>query len=183
LEDYLKTVEDVAERVARLTEAVEELVEETVLAPLVKSLQAFRGISTLSAVTIAAEVGDLRRFATAGQFMSYVGLTPSEDSSGKRRRQGPITKCGNRYLRRILVEAAWHYQHRPLMSKEIRRRNQGVAPEVRRIAWEAQKRLHQRMYHLIRAGKISQKAATAVARELAGFIWAVGQQERLLEVA
>jgi transposase len=183
LEDYVKTVEDLAERVARLTEAMGELVEETVLAPLVKALQAFRGISTVSAVTIAAEVGDLRRFATAGQFMSYVGLTPSEDSSGKRRRQGPITKCGNRYLRRILVEAAWQYQHRHLMSKEIRRRNQGVAPEVRRIAWEAQKRLHKRMYHLIRAGKITQKAATAVARELAGFIWAVGQQDTLLEAA
>jgi transposase len=183
LEDYLKTVEDLAERVARLTQALEELVEETVLAPLVKSLQAFRGISLVSAVTIAAEVSDLRRFATAGQFMSYVGLIPSEDSSGKRRRQGPITKCGNRYLRRILVEAAWHYRHAPVMSKELRRRNQGVAPEVRRIAWEAQKRLNKRLYHLIRAGKSTQKAVIAVARELAGFIWAVGQQEELLEAA
>jgi transposase len=112
-----------------------------------------RGISVVSAVTFAAEAGDLRRFATAGQFMSYVGLVPSEDSTSKRRRQGAITRCGNGHLRRILVEAAWHYRHVPVMSKELRRRNQGVAEKVRRIAWEAQKRLNQRLYHLMHAGK------------------------------
>jgi transposase len=183
LEDYLKTVEDLAERVERLTAQVEELVQETTLAPLVKALQAFRGVSVVSAVTIAAEAGDLRRFATARQFMSYVGLVPSEDSSGKRRRQGAITRCGNGHLRRIIVEAAWHYRHLPLMSKELRRRNKGLAPGVQRIAWEAQKRLNQRLYHLIHAGKSVQKAITALARELAGFIWAVGQEEKLLEAA
>jgi transposase len=183
LEDYLKMVEDLAERVERLTAQMEELVQETALAPLVKALQAFRGISVVSAVTIAAEAGDLGRFATASQFMSYVGLVPSEDSSGKRRRQGAITRCGNGHLRRILVEAAWHYQHFPLMSKELRRRNQGVAEGVRRIAWEAQKRLNSRMFHLIKAGKCKQKLVVAMARELAGFIWAVGQEETLLEAA
>jgi transposase len=180
LEDSLKTVEDLAERVARLTAAMEELVADTVLAPLVKALQAFRGVSLVSAVTITAEAGDLRRFATAQQFMSYVGLVPSEDSSGGRRRQGRITRCGNGHLRRILVEAAWHYRHVAVMSKELRRRNQGVAPGVQRIAWEAQKRLNKRLYHLIRAGKSVQKAVTALARELAGFIWAVGQEESLV---
>lgn len=183
LEDYLKTVEDLAERVERLTAQMEALVQETTLAPLVKALQAFRGVSVVSAVTIAAEAGDLRRFATASQFMSYVGLVPSEDSSGKRRRQGAITRCGNGHLRRIIVEAAWHYRHLPLMSKELRRRNQGLAPGVQRIAWEAQKRLNQRLYHLIHAGKSVQKAITALARELAGFLWAVGQEETLLEAA
>jgi transposase len=182
LEDYLKTVEDLAERVERLTGNLEELVQETALAPLVKALQAFRGVSVVSAATIAAETGDLRRFATASQFMSYVGLVPSEDSTGKRRRQGAITRCGNGHLRRIIVEAAWHYRHMPLMSKELRRRNQGVAEGVRRIAWEAQKRLNKRLYHLIHAGKSVQKAITALARELAGFIWAVGQEETLVEV-
>ncbi len=181
LEDYLKAVEDLAERVERLTTQMEELVQDTVLAPLVQALQAFRGISMVSAVTIAAEVGELRRFGTAQQFMSYVGLIPSEDSTGQRRRQGPITRCGNGHLRRILVEAAWHYRHRPLMSEELRRRNQGVATGVQRIAWEAQKRLHKRMYHLIHAGKSANKAVTALARELAGFIWAVAQEETLLE--
>jgi transposase len=182
LEDYLKTVEDLAERVERLTEQVAALVQETALAPLVQALQAFRGISVVSAVTIAAEVGNFQRFATASQFMSYVGLVPSEDSTGKRRRQGAITRCGNRHLRRIIVEAAWSYRHGPLMSKELRRRNQGVAEGVRRIAWQAQKRLNKRLYHLLHAGKSAQKAITALARELAGFIWAVGQQPTLLEV-
>jgi transposase len=180
-EDYLKTVEDIAERVERLTTQMETLVQETTVAPLVKALQAFRGISVVSAVTIAAEAGDLRRFATAGQFMSYVGLVPSEDSTGKRRRQGAITRCGNAHLRKIIVEAAWHYRHAPLMSKELRRRNQGVAAGVRRIAWEAQKRLNRRLYHLVHAGKSVQKAITALARELAGFVWAVGQEETWVE--
>ena len=181
LEDYLKAVEDLAERVGRLTKAMEELVQDTVLAPLVRALQAFRGVSLVSAVTIAAEVGDLKRFATAGQFMSYVGLVPSEDSTGNRRRQGRITRCGNAHLRRILVEAAWHYQHLPMMSKEIRRRNQGVADGVRKIAWDAQKRLHARLLHLLHAGKRVQTAVIAVARELAGFLWAVGQETTLVE--
>jgi len=181
LADYLKAAEDLAERVASLTAAMEKLVEETVLAPLVKALQAFRGISVVSAVTIAAEVGgDLRRFATAGQFMSYVGLTPSENSTGEYRRQGRITRCGNGHLRRILVESAWHYRHAPAIGLELRRRNRGVADGVRRIAWEAQKRLNKRLYHLLHAGKSSQKAVVALARELAGFIWSVGQEERLL---
>lgn len=181
LEDYLRTVEDLADRVVRLTADLEELVQETALGPLVKALQAFRGISVVSAATIAAEVGDLRRFATAGQFMSYVGLVPSEDSTGERRRQGRITRCGNGHLRRTLVESAWHYRHMPSMSRQLRCRNQGVAERVRRIAWTAQKRLNRRLYHLIHAGKSSQKAIIAVARELAGFIWAVGQEEVLLE--
>jgi transposase len=183
LEDYLKTVEDLGERVERLTAQVEELVKDTALAPLVQALQAFRGISVVSAVTIAAEAGDLRRFPTASQFMSYVGLVPSEDSTGKRRRQGAITRCGNGHLRRILVEAAWHYRHSPTISKELRRRNQGVATRVQRMAWEAQKRLHNRLYHLVHAGKSVQKAVIAVARELAGFVWAVGQEPAWLEAA
>jgi transposase len=183
LEDYLKTVEDLAERVERLTAQLERLVQDTALAPLVQALQAFRGISLVSAVTIAAEAGDLRRFHSASQFMSYVGLVPSEHSTGKRRRQGAITRCGNGYLRRILVEAAWHYRHRPLMSKELRRRNKGLAPGVQRIAWEAQKRLNQRLYHLIHKGKSVQKSIVALARELAGFIWAIGQEHAWLEAA
>jgi transposase len=184
LEDYLRTVEDLAERVSRLTEALEGLVQETVLAPLVQALQAFRGISLVSAATIAAESGgDLKRFATASQFMAYVGLVPSEESTGKRRRQGAITRCGNRHLRRILVEAAWHYRHVPGMSRELRRRNRGVALGVRRIAWEAQKRLNKRMYHLLQSGKSKNKTVVAMARELAGFIWSVGQETTLLEAS
>ena len=181
LEDYVKAVEDLGERVERLTKAMEKLVEGTVLAPLATALQAFRGISLVSAVTITAEVEDLKRFQRPQQFMSYVGLVPSEDSTGQRRKQGRITRCGNGHLRRILVEAAWHYRHFPRLSQELRRRNQGVAEGVRKIAWKAQKRLHERMFHLLKAGKNAQKAVIAMARELAGFIWAVGQEETLLE--
>ena len=182
LTDYVKTVEDLGERVARLTKAMAEFVEGTVLAPLAKALQAFRGISEVSAVTIAAEVGgDLKRFATPRQFMSYVGLVPSEDTSGQRRWQGAITRCGNTHLRRILVESAWHYRHWPCLSKELRRRNQGVAEGVRKIAYKAQTRLHKRMFHLLKAGKSKQKTVTAMARELAGFIWSIGQEKTLLE--
>jgi len=180
LNDYLKTVEDATERVARLTSDIEELVESSALAPLITALQAFRGIALVSAVTIACEVGDLRRFSTAGQFMSYVGLVPSEDSSGQRRRQGSITRAGNSHLRRILVEAAWHYRYLPTMSRELRRRNRPVAEGVRRIAWEAQKRLHRRLFHLIHKGKNSKAAVIAVARELAGFVWSVAQEPELL---
>ena len=182
LDDYVKTVEDLGERVARLTKHMEELVEGSVLAPLVKALQACRGISMVSAVTIAAEVGgDLKRFATPQRFMSFVGLVPSEDSTGQRRWQGSITRCGNNHLRRILVEAAWHYRHRATLSQELRRRNQGVAEGVRKIAWKAQTRLHKRMFHLLKAGKDSRTAVVALARELAGFIWAIGQEATLLE--
>jgi transposase len=182
LEDYVKTVEDLAERVERLTKNMGELVQETTLAPLVQALQAFRGVAMVSAVTIAAETGgDLKRFKTPQQFMSYIGLVPSEDSTGNRRRQGSITRCGNSHLRRIMVEAAWHYRRIPVMSKELRRRNQGVAEGVRRIAWKAQKRLNERMYHLVQAGKCIHKTVVAMARELAGFIWAVAQEKALLE--
>ena len=180
LADYLKTVDDAGERVDRLTSDIKELTESSALAPLIKALQAFRGIAMVSATTIACEVGDLKRFPTAGQFMSYVGLVPSESSTGERRRQGSITRAGNGHLRRILVEAAWHYRYLPAMSKEIRRRNKPVAEGVRRIAWEAQKRLHSRMYHLVCKGKNKKTAVIAVARELAGFIWAVAQEPELL---
>ena len=181
LADYLKAVEDQGERVEQLSQAMARLVEGTVLAPLARALQAFRGIDVVSGVTIAAEVGSLKRFPKPQQFMAFAGLVPSEDSTGTRRRQGSITRCGNGHLRRILVEAAWHYRHMPHLSQALRRRNQGVAEGVQRIAWKAQKRLHQRMYHLLQAGKNAQKAVIAMARELAGFIWAVGQEEHLLE--
>gem|GEM_PF-2294410 len=117
---------------------------------------------------------DARRLA---HFLRSGDLT---EVTGKRRRQGPITRCGNGHLRRFLVEAAWHYRHVPLLSKELRRRNQRLAPGVQRIAWEAQKRLNKRLYHLLHSGKSVQKAITALARELAGFLWAVGQEEQLL---
>lgn len=180
LADYAKTVEDAGERITQLEKDIEQAVRESALAPLITALQAFRGIALVSATVIAAEVADLKRFRTPQEFMAYIGLVPSEDSSGRRRRQGKITRAGNAHLRRILVEAAWHYRRMPYMSKEIRRRNEPVAPGVRRIAWTAQKRLNRRLHHLRQRGKHQNKAVIAVARELAGFLWAVGQEEQLL---
>ena len=181
LVDYLKAVEDAAEREEQLVKDLAELVRHTKLYPLIKALQAFRGIRLITAVTIAAELVDLQRFGSPRQLMAFLGLVPSEHSSGQTRRRGKITRAGNTHVRRILVEAAWSYHYQPKMSKAIRKRNEGVVPAVQRLAWKAQKRLHQRLYHLLHKGKSPQKAITAVARELAGFIWAVGQEPVLLD--
>jgi len=180
LVDYLKTVEDAAEREEQLVKDLAELIRQTKLYPLIKALQAFRGIRLITAVTIAAELVDLQRFGSPGQLMAFLGLVPSEHSSGETRNRGRITRTGNTHVRRILVEAAWSYHYQPNMSKAIRQRNEGVAPTVQGLAWKAQKRLHRRLYHLLHKGKSPQKAITAVARELSGFIWAVGQQPALL---
>jgi transposase len=178
--DYIKTVEDCSERVSRLTDDIGELFEETALAPLIKALQALRGVQLINATVLAAEVGDFARFATAPEFMAFVGLVPSEHSSGEKRRQGGITRCGNGHLRRTLIEAAWHYRHRPNIGQHLRKRSAIASDEVRKISWEAQKRLHKRFTRLTERGKIPCKAVTAVARELAGFVWAIAREEKLL---
>jgi len=180
LTDYLKTVEDAGQREKQLTEDLAELIQHTKLYPLIRALQAFRGIRLITAVTIAAELVDLKRFSSARQLMAFLGLVPSEHSSGETQHRGRITRAGNKHLRRVLVESAWSYHYQPSMSKAIRKRNEGVAPGVQRLAWKAQQRLHKRLYHLIRKGKTPQKAITAVARELTGFVWAVGQEPALL---
>jgi len=181
LRDYIKALEDTTERVDRLTADIEELVEVSTLAPLVTAMQSMRGVATISSVVVAAEIGDLRRFDSAGAFMSFVGLVPSESSSGQRIKRGSITKTGNKHMRRILIEAAWHYFRPAQMSRTLRTRNAKVSDEVRKIAWKAQKRLHRKFHHLVyEKGKAPQVAAVAVARELAGFLWAIGQQEQLL---
>src|SRR5208282_6345745 len=127
-----------------------------------------------SAVTIAAELGQVSRFDSARQLMGYGGAFPSEDSSGKRIRRGGITKTGNAHLRRIIVESAWSYRHRPWIGAKLRRRQEGVPAEITEIAWKAQNRLHKRYTKLMARGKEQRKTMTAVARELLGFIWAIG---------
>ena len=179
LADGLAAVETAALRVSRLTERLRELAATWDRAPLVKALQALRGVEFVTAVTVAAEVGDFRRFATAGDFMGYVGLIPTERTSGGTRRGGPITKTGNAHVRRLLVESAWHYRRQPRMSKALRERSVGVAPGVCAIAWKAQTRLHNRLRKLTGRGKHPAEAVTAVARELAGFVWAIGREEAL----
>ncbi|MFL5279113.1 MAG: IS110 family transposase [Myxococcales bacterium] len=183
LEDYLQTVEDLTERVERLTRSIVELVESWSLRPVVVALQALRGISVISAVTLAAEVGDFARFGTAPEFMSYTGLVPSEHSSGEGRRQGRITRCGNRHVRRTLVEAAWAYHWRPKMSPAIRKRAEQATGDVQRIAWRAQCRLCSRYRRLTTAGKQTNKVIVAIARELAGFVWAIARGVELASAA
>jgi transposase len=176
LVDYLHVVEEVEARVERLTSDIAELVKTWALRPLVMALQTLRGVQLITAAVLAAELGDLRRFATAPQLMSYVGLVPSEHSSGDSTRRGRITKAGNAHVRRALVEAAWAYRFRPAMSKAIRERNRDAPVEVKAIAWKARARLHRRYGSMIGRGMTKQKTITAIARELAGFVWAIGRE-------
>ena len=169
---YLRAVD---EAVARLRAVEDDLRGLVTLEPLrrrVQSLRCFRGMDDLTALTVAAELGDARRFASAPRAMAFVGLVPSEHSSGTRQARGAITKTGNAHLRRVLVEAAWHYRHRPFVGAALRRRQRGAPAAIIAQAWTAQQRLHRR-YHRLRArGKPNQHVITAVARELTGFVWA-----------
>jgi transposase len=172
----MNEVEHMSTRVKRLEEAILEVVK---LAPqpmreVIRGLQALRGVAHISAVTIAAELGNISsRFDSARKLMGYCGVFPSEDSSGKRIRRGGITKAGNAHLRRIIVESAWCYRHWPRVGEKLRKRHQGIPPEILEIAWKAQNRLHKRYVKLISAGKDQRKVMTAVGRELLGFIWAI----------
>jgi transposase len=178
--DYLKTVEDANTRVERLTKDIAELAEKWSLAPLVKALQALRGVQLTTAVIIAAELGDLKRFKSAPELMAFLGLVPSEHSSGESKRRGRITRTGNKHVRRVLVESAWSYRYRPSMSGAIKKRNEGVSDEVRKVAWKAQGRLHNRYTRLMEKGKTKQKIVVAIAREMSGFIWSIARQPQLL---
>ena len=180
MNDYREAVELATARVGRLTVRLAERVATWEKAPLVTALQALRGVDLVSAATLVAEVEDFRRFSSATELMSFVGLVPSEHSSGGSRRRGRITRTGNSHVRRILVESAWHYRRQPRMSKAIRARNDKVSAAVRAIAWKAQQRLHKRLFRLTGRGKPATQAATAVARELVGFVWAIAREEVLL---
>ncbi len=141
-------------------------------------MRCLRGIDTLSAVGLCAEVGDFERFDRAGRLMSYLGLVPSEDSSGEKRRQGAITKTGSRHARRLLVEAAWHYRKTPARGKTLERRQAGQGAPVLAISWQAQQRLH-RVWRRLDAQRAKRRTivAVAVARELAGFCWAIARTD------
>ena len=174
--DYLYEVDHMGERVKRLEQSITEAVKLATPAvqEVVKGLQALRGIAEISAVTIVAELGSITRFENARQLMGYSGAVPSEDSSGQRTRRGSITKTGNAHLRRIVVEAAWSYRHRPALGPRLRKRQEGVPEPIKEIAWKAQVRLTKRYARLAAAGKDQRKIVTAVGRELLGFIWAIG---------
>lgn len=170
--DYLGAIEQLEERLRGLDAALQKQSDEDPYREPVGWLRCFRGFDTVNAMTIVAELYDVVRFHSPRQLMAYLGMVPSEYSSGSKRHQGGITKSGNRHVRRALVNAAWHYRHRPAVGKALRARRQGQPAPVVALADRAQRRLHRRFFHLLlRRGKPSQKAVVAVARELAGFLW------------
>ena len=174
--DYFQEVEHMTARMARLDLAIEEAVKLTPpkMRAVIEALQALRGIAQISAVTIVAELGEVSRFTRARQLMGYGGIVASEHSSGEKTWRGGITKTGNAHLRRVVVEAAWAYRHRPGVGGVLRKRQEVVSADVREIAWKAQHRLHTRYQKLTARGKNKGKVVTAVGRELLGFIWAIG---------
>lgn len=177
-DDYVTEVLRLSQRLAHLSEQVEHHVSNSEYVQLFKALMALRGVSVIVAATIVVELGDLSQFPSAPQLMSFVGLTPSEHSSGASVQRGSITKAGNPHVRRTLVEAAWSSRLEPRLSLALMRRSQGLAPEVLAIADKARRRLHKRYWHLIHTGKSKQTAVVACAREFVGFIWAIARVVR-----
>jgi len=174
--DYLHEVEHMGDRLLRLEAAIDQAVAQvpTPMRGVIAGLQALRGIALISAVTIVAELGKLSRFPTARELMGYSGAVSREHTTGARVRRGEITKTGNAHLRRVVGEAAWTYRYRPAVGPALRKRHAAVGADVKVIAWKAQHRLHARDRHLLGRGKRKQTVVTAVARELLGFIWAIG---------
>jgi transposase len=170
---YLHAVDLVDRRIEALERAIRETAEQGPWRELVAQLRCLRGIDTLSALGIVVEIGDFGRFLTAAQFMAFVGLVPSEHSSGQRQHRGSITKVGNRHVRRLLVEAAWHARRRPAVTYKLARRQRDQDPLVIERAWRTQQRLHKRWWRMAGRGKPTQKIVVACARELAGFVWAI----------
>ena len=175
LEEMMLAIRQAQERLQRLEQAVAAAVPEWSLAPVVTALMAMRGIDLISATTLLAEIGDLSRFQTPPELMAYLGLVPSEESTGDTVKRGPITKAGNRRARRMLVECSWSYQHPPRVGQAKQPKVDAAPPAVREIAWKAQCRLYRRYRALISKGKLKTVAIVAIARELAGFIWAVAR--------
>ena len=171
--DYLQAVELLEERMKGLDAALEHAAAQEPYRQPVGWLKCFRGFNTVNAMTVVAELFEIARFSSPRPLMSYLGLVPSERSSGGSRWQGGITKSGNRHVRRVMVNAAWHYRHRPAVGAALRKRREGQPAAIVSLADRAQHRLHRRFMRLLLGrGKCSQKAVVAVARELTGFIWA-----------
>ena len=171
-QEYIHAIDDATARLERLTQAVEDALTDWKWEPVVRALMTLRGMQVLTAMTLVAEVGDMSRFTEARQLMSFFGLTSSEHSSGGKRHLGAITKCGNRHCRRVLTEAAWHYRLKPKVSEAMQKRQEKQPKEVRLMAWKAQQRLNKR-FRILSTRKTSVIVATAIARELTGFVWAI----------
>lgn len=175
LQDYIDAVADAEARVERLTGQIAALLASWSLAPVVEAVQAMRGVAFVVAVTVVAEVGDFRRFGTPRQLMAYLGLASSEHSSGSSVRRGGITKAGSGLARRALIERAWSYRMQARVSPKLLARLEALPQAVRDIAWKGQLGMCQRSRHLVAAGKAKVVVVTAIAREMAGFIWAIAK--------
>ncbi len=178
-QEALRAVSEAADRLSRLESELRDHVSSWRLRPLVAALQALRGVQDTVAITTVAELGDLTRFDTPRQLAAFVGLIPSEHSSGPSRRQGSITKAGNGHARRVLIEGAWAYRHPAKVSEAMQKRLERLPKHIQDIAWKAQVRLCKRYRRLVARGKHPNVAVTAVARELAAFMWAIARQVRL----
>jgi transposase len=178
LQEAVEAVRLAKERVLRLEGLIEEFLPTWSLAPVVNALQALRGVSLIVAVTFVAEIGDLRRFENPRRLMAYLGLVPSERSTGDAVRRGGITKAGNGRVRHLLVESAWTYRHPPRVGAKELPKPERVSPKVREIAWKAQSRLTARYRAFVARGKKTTVTCTAIARELAAFMWAVAREVR-----
>jgi transposase len=176
LEDYIAAVEAAAARRDRLTAQIEAMLPDWTLAPVVAALQTMRGMALVNAATLIAELGDLSRFANPRQLMAYLGLVPSEHSSGASIKRGGLTKAGNSAARRLLIEAAWCYRFPARVSRELRLRQERQPKPIREIAWKAQLRLCARYRKLARSGKPANVVTAAIARELTGFLWAIARR-------
>lgn len=173
LQEYIDAARACSERVARITEKISLLVPHWRFSAVVAALQALRGVSLIVAATVIAEIGDLSRFDNPRKLMAFLGLIPIQDSSGEKTKLGSITKTGNGHARKVLTEAAWAYRMPARVSRRLQDRQQNLPEKIWKIAWKAQVRLCSRYQALIAKGKRSQIAITAIARELAAFIWAI----------
>lgn len=174
--EYMHALQEAEGRKERLEKEIEALGQASKLSPVIAGLQAMRGVSVVTAATVVAEAGDLTRFNSPSQLMSYAGLVPSEHSSGKSIQRGRITKTGNNHLRWIVVEAAWHSRHIPRVGINLKKRQEGLPEEIKEIAWKAQHRLYRKYHRAVSRGKNKNVAIVAVAREMLGFMWAIANQ-------
>jgi len=174
--EYWQAVKSADERVERLSKALQSSMEGWRFESVVGALQALRGVAAITAIGLVAEIGDLSRFEHPRKLMGYLGLVPSEHSSGERTSRGRITKTGNGHARRLLVEAAWNYRFKARVGKDLNARQEGVSEVIRNMAWKGQLRLTERYAALQKRGVQANKVSVAVARELAGFVWAIGRQ-------
>lgn len=174
--EYRSAVREAHERVERLTESLRTQLESWRMRPVVEALMSLRGIDLVAGMTLVAEIGDIRRFTHPRELMSFLGLVPSEHSSGNTRRLGAITKCGNAHARRVLVEAAWNYRFPARISRGLQVRQEKQLKPVRDIAWKAQRRLSERYRRLLARQMPKNKVCVAIARELTGFVWDAARQ-------